>query len=71
MELEEYLISRKFTRIEFSKMVGVTVGGLGKYIRGERMPTLQIARAIENASNGKVTIDDLIETWRKKNEKLD
>lgn len=67
MQLEVYLESRNFEQKEFAEMVGISVASISNYLSGRRKPSLEIGRKIEQVTNGKVTIDDLIENWREKN----
>jgi predicted transcriptional regulator len=65
MHLKEYLESRDLAASEFAKMLGVSQNCISNYILYKRLPNLEIGRAIELATKGKVTIDEMIETYRK------
>lgn len=60
MELKKYLESRNIEIQEFAKMVGVTPGALSNYIYKRREPRPNIRRKIIDATNGKVTLEDLL-----------
>jgi transcriptional regulator with XRE-family HTH domain len=66
MELRIYLESRRLSIKEFAKMIGVHANTLSNYLAYRRLPTLEIGRAIEKATKGKVTIDDLLACWEEK-----
>ena len=66
MDLKLYLESRNLTHAEFAAMVGVTPSSISNYICGTRQPTLKIGRAIEKATRGKVSIEDLLAYWESK-----
>jgi transcriptional regulator with XRE-family HTH domain len=70
MDLREYLESRRLTQAEFARMVRITPVTLSYYLFGRRKPLLEIAMRIEKATNGKVTMQDMLDNWtnrRKKN----
>lgn len=69
MDPRQYIESRKFTLKEFAGMVGITATALCNYLAGKRMPRLEIAKAMEVASNGKILMEDWIDNWEKKNGK--
>lgn len=66
MNLKEYLKSRKFTYEEFSKMVGISRQSITNYINFRRRPSLWVALRIQEATNGKVTVEDLNHYWEAK-----
>ncbi len=60
MDLKLYLESRNISHIEFAKMIGASKSAISNYLCYRRVPSLEIGRAIEKVTNGKVTIDDLL-----------
>jgi DNA-binding transcriptional regulator YdaS (Cro superfamily) len=66
MDLKLYLESRNIGVKEFALMVGVSTCTISNYINFHRKPRLDIARTIEKATKGKVTIDDLLAYWKAK-----
>lgn len=61
MKLNEYLKKNNITQDEFAKSLGITQGFISQYTLGlVKMPALR-ALQIEKATNGMVTLDDLIE----------
>jgi transcriptional regulator with XRE-family HTH domain len=67
MELKEYLRTRRMVVKEFSNISGLSVSAISKYMCGDRMPTLESALIITQATNGKVTGEDLYLTWLRSN----
>jgi transcriptional regulator with XRE-family HTH domain len=61
MKLRDWLKKRwKGTKEEFAQKIGVSLMALNRYERGIRQPRLDIAIRIEKATNGEVTVEDLI-----------
>ena len=63
MDLKVYLESKDISRTKFAKMIGVHPSTITNYISWRRKPTLEIGKCIEVATNGKVTIEDLLAYW--------
>ena len=61
MKLRDWL-REKWTgsKEEFARKVGISLMSLNRYERGVRQPRLDIALRIERATNGEVTVEDLI-----------
>jgi transcriptional regulator with XRE-family HTH domain len=68
MELKDYLESRYLSRKEFAKLVGVNTATITNYIQGHRIPILAIALKIQEVTNGKVSVQDLVKIRRKKDD---
>lgn len=60
MDLNEYLVSRQISKQEFADMIKVTRSAVSHYCHKKRIPTLLIAMKIKEATNGKVTLQDLV-----------
>ncbi len=58
--LGEYLEEKCISKIKFAKKVGVTHATLMKYIRGETKPSIDIADAIQKATDGKIKLTDWV-----------
>lgn len=58
MNLSAYLATSSVTQAEFAQKVGVTQGRVSQWIRGAVIPA-ERCRAIEAATEGKVTVHDL------------
>jgi predicted transcriptional regulator len=65
MDLKEYLESRNISQQDFAKMLDISQTAVSNYVIYKRLPSTEIARAIEVATKGKVTVDDMIENFRK------
>ncbi len=59
MHLEEYLYSKGISRRKFARLVGVSDAFISFVANGRRKPSPAVARRIEEASKGQVTIEDL------------
>jgi len=60
MDLKEYLDSRNFEYKEFAELIGISPGALSNYMYGRREPRPAIRKKILAATNGKVTLKDLL-----------
>ena len=69
MDLKDYLDITGLSHVEFAKLVLVSPVSVSNYICGRRMPEPQIVDRIERATNGKVTLQDLLANWNKKRRK--
>ncbi len=58
MKLRDYLYKNHIDPVEFSKLTGVSVPSIYRYMRG-RTANLRIAYKIEKLTGGEVTIHDL------------
>lgn len=58
--LSEYLEEKCISNIKFCRKIGITHSTLMKYIRGERVPSISIADAIHQATEGRVEIVDWV-----------
>ena len=67
MKLETYLESRRLSQKEFGHLVKLSQQTLSNYIAGRRKPSLDAAKRIEEATKGKVTMEDLLDHWNAKN----
>jgi transcriptional regulator with XRE-family HTH domain len=65
MKLKAWLNKEGLSKTEFAKKVGITRHALYLYLKGKRQPRLDIALRIEEATNGEVTVKDLISPFRK------
>lgn len=58
MKLDQYLRMSGVTATEFARSLGVHSSQVSRWASGERVPSLEQARAIRDASFGAVTFDD-------------
>ena len=68
MDLREYLFRKRLTVKEFSETLDYTRTHLSQIINGNRRPSKRLAKAIEELTEGEVTIHELL---KKKNKKKD
>jgi len=61
MRLEKYLFLQNLSVREFASSVGVTHAHIINIIKGRRSPSLILAKQIEEATKGAVTIYELID----------
>ena len=60
MKLAEYLRKNNITHGEFACMVGVQRPHITHILNGRKNPSIELAVRIEDATNGKVTLKDLM-----------
>jgi DNA-binding XRE family transcriptional regulator len=60
MKLEQYLKTAGLTDEQFSSIVGVSRPTITRIRNGSHMPSVKTALAISRASDGQVSLDDLL-----------
>jgi len=60
MKLEEYLFRAKESKKAFTKRLGISESHLYQILRGDRYPSKELAKRIEEATDGKVTRHELL-----------
>lgn len=60
MNLREYLFLKRMSVTEFSKLVDHSRNYISQIVNGKHIPSKKLARAIEKATNGEVTAEELI-----------
>jgi transcriptional regulator with XRE-family HTH domain len=60
MELKLYLVKNRFTIKQFSEMIGYSRNQISGIANGKSKPSLRLAKVIEQATNGEVTIEELL-----------
>ena len=60
MDLREYLFRKRISILDFSKIVECSRTHLSEMVHGRRIPSKRLARDIEKATNGEVTIEELM-----------
>ena len=60
MKLKIWIISHNMTMTEFAKKIDVSRTYLSDVTRGTRKPSRRLAKDIEQATNGEVTVKDLL-----------
>lgn len=64
MRLEIYLTKKRLTIPEFAEQIGVTPQAVHRYVRGERIPRLDVMDRIIELTGGKVEAGDLVDASR-------
>ena len=65
MELKIYLLCHKTSITQFAKMVGISRSYLNQIILGKKFPSQKLAKRIEEASEGHVTVKDVMKKVKK------
>ncbi len=60
MDLRTYLFRHRIKIAEFGRRINFSAIHLHKIISGERKPSKKLAKIIEQATNGEVTIQELM-----------
>jgi DNA-binding transcriptional regulator YdaS (Cro superfamily) len=60
MDLREWLFKNKIKITPFAKTLEYDRGHLTKIVNGQRNPSKRLAKAIEAATNGEVSAEDLL-----------
>lgn len=61
MNLREYLFKKRITPTDFARAINYHPSYLQAITRGERLPGKKLAKIISDATNGEVTIEELLE----------
>lgn len=64
MNLKEYLFEKRMSITEFSKLVDHSRNYISQIVNGKYIPSKKLARAIERATHGAVTSDELLNEER-------
>ena len=60
MDFREYLFKKRITQVEFAKKLGISRGHLGQILHGAKHPSRNLAKKIEEETEGKVTAIELL-----------
>lgn len=60
MQLKLYLVKNRLTIKEFSDMIGYSRNQISGIANEKLKPSLRLAKVIENATNGEVTVEELM-----------
>ena len=63
MELAQYLEKTNTRKSAFARVIEVHPAQVGRWIAGESMPSMELVATIEQATRGKVRIQDLYKTY--------
>lgn len=65
MTLEDYLTrsDRKISYTDFGERIGVSQAAVSRYVSGARFPSPEIIRKIHDATNGLVTVTDMLASF--------
>ena len=59
MDLKDYLKNYSLYQEKFASLVGISQAHLSNILRGRKSPSFQLAKRIQEETNGKVTFEDL------------
>lgn len=65
MDLREYLFRHRLTVTEFAKVINYGRTYINNVVTGTRSPGKKLAKEIERATNGEVTVDELLKEKEK------
>lgn len=60
MQLREYLFFNRIKVTDFAKQIGYERAYINKIVNGKMIPGKRLAETIEKATNGNVTLQELI-----------
>ena len=60
MKLDEWLFRNRMKQIDFARLIEISRVHLGEIVRNKRIPSVKIAKKIEQATEGKVTKEELL-----------
>jgi len=60
MQLKVYLVQNRLTIKEFSEMIGYSRNQISGIANEKLKPSLRLAKLIEQATNGQVTVEELL-----------
>lgn len=62
MTLKEYLETTRITQTDLARTVGVFRGTIHNIVTGRKAPSIELALKIQDATDGAVTVRDLLPT---------
>lgn len=65
MDLKIYLIKNRITIKEFSELIGYSRNQISGVANGTNNPSIRLAKVIQEATNGEVKVEDLIQDEKK------
>lgn len=60
MRLEEYILEEELSERQFASLVDVSHAHINNIIRGRRTPSIYLIKKIEELTQGKVSLNDLL-----------
>jgi transcriptional regulator with XRE-family HTH domain len=66
MKIEQYIKKYKLNKSKFARLCGLNVYTIYRFIKGNGIPSSSVALKIYYATNGEVTMEDLIPTDKRK-----
>lgn len=61
MKLDEYLKNQSMTKTAFGAVVGVSQSHISNISWGKKQPSIKLAKKIEEATDGKVSVIELLD----------
>lgn len=62
MDLREYLFYKRISVAEFSRIIDYSRIHISEIVLGRRKPSPRLAKIISKATNGEVTVEELLTT---------
>ena len=59
MDLKNYLKIHSLPQEKFASLLGISQPHLSNILKGRKSPSIQLAKRINDVTNGKVSLDDL------------
>ena len=66
MNLQKYIEAKKIKQIDFAELIGISAAFVNQMCKGTRRPSANIALKIQEATNGKVSVMELLYPDREK-----
>jgi DNA-binding transcriptional regulator YdaS (Cro superfamily) len=60
MKLRVYLVENQISIKKFAEMIKYNHNHISQMMRGKRKPSLRLAETISKATNGEVTVDEIM-----------
>lgn len=70
MHLDEYLFRKKLWATDFAKLIDYSASHIRGYLQGQHRASKKLAKKIQEATNGEVTISEILEKNPSKNKKV-
>ena len=66
MDLREFMFYNKITQEQLGKQVGATRSYINAIVHGRYKPSMDLAKRLEEATNGKVSLNTILSACKKK-----
>ena len=66
MQLRDYFHTYRIKKQDFARKIGYSIAYIGKVSEYLKKPSLRMAQTIESATNGEVSVDEILNAEYKK-----